>query len=103
MEEEFLKSRYLNKFGIETIIPDQVDREIVHNIIYTELVKGIISQESKQKYLAIVEKLIKNGAEGIISGCTEIEQLIKPNDIKVDLFESTKIHANKAVEFALNI
>ncbi len=101
MEEDFLTSRYREKFGIETIIPDENDRKDVHRIIYEELVKGIISDKSKQRYLEIIEKLIRNGAEAIISGCTEIELLIKPGDISVDLFQTTKIHAEKVVEIAL--
>jgi aspartate racemase len=101
MEGEFLRNRYLSKFNIETIVPDQKDRNIIHEIIYDELVKGIIKEESKKLYLGIIEKLIAKGAKGIISGCTEIELLIKPQDLKVPLFETTKIHAEKAVELAL--
>ncbi len=101
MEEDFLKSRYRDKFGIETIVPDEKDRADVHKIIYEELVKGIITSESRQRYVEIIDKLIQNGAEAIISGCTEIELLIKPSDISVDLFQTTKIHAEKAIELAL--
>ena len=101
MEEDFLKSRYKEKFDIETIIPNDEERIDVHKIIYEELVKGIITEKSKQRYLEIIENLIKNGAEAIISGCTEIELLIKPSDIKVELFQTTKIHTEKAVEIAL--
>ena len=101
MEEDFLKSRYKDKFDIETIIPNDKDRADVHRIIYEELVKGIITNKSKQRYLEIIDNLIQNGAEAIISGCTEIELLIKPSDITVDLFQTTKIHAEKAVEIAL--
>ncbi|MBD1209574.1 MAG: aspartate/glutamate racemase family protein [Ignavibacteria bacterium] len=103
MEEDFLKSRYKSKFGIETIIPDEDDRTDVHRIIYEELVRGIITEKSKQRYLDIIEKLVLKGAEAIISGCTEIELLIKPSDIQVDLFQTTKIHAEKAVSLALAI
>ena len=101
MEEGFLRDRYKTNFGIETIIPNESDRADVHKIIYDELVKGIVSEKSKQRYLEIIENLITNGAEAIISGCTEIELLIQPKDLKVALFETTKIHANKAVEMAL--
>lgn len=103
MEEDFLKSRYKSKFGIETIIPDEDDRADVHRIIYEELVRGIITEKSKQRYLDIIEKLVLKGAEAIISGCTEIELLIKPSDLQVDLFQTTKIHAEKAVSLALAI
>ena len=101
MEDDFLKSRYKDKFGIEAIIPDEDDRADVHRIIYEELVKGVITAKSKQRYLDIIEKLVLKGAEAIISGCTEIELLIKPSDIEVDLFQTTKIHAEKAVSMAL--
>jgi len=101
MEGDFLRNRYKENFGLETIIPNEQDRIVIHNIIYNELVKGIINENSKKRFLKIIDKLVENGAQGIISGCTEIELLITPNDIKVDLFETTKIHANAAVKFAL--
>ena len=101
MEEGFLRDRYKTKFGIDTIIPDETERADVHKIIYDELAKGIVSEKSKQRYLEIIENLIANGAEAIISGCTEIELLIQPKDLKVALFETTKIHAERAVEMVL--
>lgn len=101
MEEDFLKSRYKDKFGIEIIIPGENDRDIIHHIIYEELVKGRIREESKQHCFRIIDTLLQNVAEGIISGCTEIELLVHQNYIGVDLFETTKIHAEKAVEVAL--
>jgi aspartate racemase len=101
MEGDFLRNRYKSKFNIDTIIPNEMDRNVIHEIIYNELVKGIINESSKRKFLKIIDKLIDQGAEGIISGCTEIELLIKPTDIKVELFETTRLHAEKAVELAL--
>jgi aspartate racemase len=101
MEGDFLRNRYKSKFDIDTIIPNERDRNVIHEIIYNELVKGIIIEASKQKFIEIIDKLIEQGAEGIISGCTEIELLIKPTDIKVELFETTRLHAEKAVELAL--
>jgi aspartate racemase len=101
MEEDFLRGRYQDKFGLEIIVPEKEERDEVHRVIYEELVKGIISESSKQRYLEIIENLIGNGAEAIISGCTEIELLIKPEDISVDLFETTRIHAQAAVRMAL--
>lgn len=71
------------------------------DVYYQELVKGIIDDRSRQRFVEIIEKLIMNGAEAIIAGCTEIELLIPPGDISVDLFQTTKIHAEKAVEIAL--
>ncbi|MGN8057701.1 aspartate/glutamate racemase family protein [Pedobacter sp. 22163] len=101
MEDNFLKERFQSKYGIDTIIPDEDERRDVHDIIYGELIKGIISESSKQRYLEIIENLISKGAEGIIAGCTEIELLIKPTDLNVELFETTKIHAEMAVRIAL--
>jgi aspartate racemase len=101
MEGDFLRNRYKSKFGIDTIIPNETDRNVIHEIIYNELVKGINNKSSKHKFLKIIYKLIEQGADGIISGCTEIELLIKPTDIKVELFETTRLHAEKAVELAL--
>lgn len=101
MEGDFLRSRYKSKFGIDTIIPNEKDRDDIHKIIYEELVKGVIKEKSKQRFIEIIDKLIDQGAEGIISGCTEIELLIKPSDIKVGLFETTRLHAEKAVKLAL--
>jgi aspartate racemase len=101
MEGDFLRSRYKSNFDIDTVIPNEIDRNVIHEIIYNELVKGIINQNSKQKFLEIIDKLIDQGAKGIISGCTEIELLIKPIDIRVELFETTRLHAEKAVELAL--
>lgn len=101
MEGDFLRNRFKSKFDIDTVIPNENDRNEIHKIIYEELVKGIISNNSKQKILEIIDNLIAQGAEGIISGCTEIELLIKPCDVKVELFETTRLHAEHAVKLAL--
>jgi len=101
MEGDFLRNRYKSKFDIDTIIPNEQERNDIHEIIYEELVKGIINKKSKRRFLEIIDNLIEQGAEGIISGCTEIELLIKPSDIKVELFETTRLHAEKAVKLAL--
>ncbi|WP_207536155.1 aspartate/glutamate racemase family protein [Desertivirga arenae] len=102
MEEDFLKSRYRKKYGIETIVPDEKSRNDIHKIIYDELVKGIINRQSKQRFMEIIADLVEQGAEAIVSGCTEIELLINPRDLNVELFETTRIHAEKAVEIALD-
>jgi aspartate racemase len=101
MEQDFLKGGLADNHSIETIIPNDAEREIVHKIIYDELVKGIISDESRRAYLDIIEGLIANGAEGIILGCTEISLLVTPHDTKHVLFDTTEIHAKKAVELSL--
>ena len=100
MEKTFYTD-VLKTFGIDTIIPELGDRDEVHRIIYDELSKGILTAESKAIYLEIIDKLIKQGAEGIILGCTEIPLLIEQNDVKVPIFDTTTIHANAAFQFSL--
>lgn len=101
IEEDFSRGRYKSKFNIETIISNEEDRSDIHQIIYEEIVKGIVKEKSKFRIVEAIDKLIGQGAEGIISGCTEIELLITPRDKKVELFETTKLHAEKAVKHAL--
>ena len=101
MEEDFYKSRLTQKYGLDVIIPNAEGREIVHRAIYDELVVGEIRQDSKQRYLDIIQRLVEGGAEGIILGCTEIGLLVRDGDCRVPLFDTTKIHAVAAVEYAL--
>jgi len=101
MEEDFYKGRLINKYGLEVIIPNSPDREIVHRVIYDELCLGIINPASKAQYISIMKQLVKFGAEGIILGCTEIGQLVHDEDCQVRLFDTTRIHAVVAVEYAL--
>jgi aspartate racemase len=101
MEGDFYKDRLIQKHGLEVIIPTAVEREIVHRVIYDELCVGEIKQSSKMKYMDIIERLAKDGAEGIILGCTEIGLLVKEEDSRVPLFNTTRIHAEAAVEYAL--
>lgn len=101
MEKEFFKDILKNDYGIEAMIPIESDREIVHRIIYKELVHGKIESTSKKEYQRIINDSINNGAEGVILGCTEIPLLIKNKDIKIPAFDTTRIHAESAVEFAL--
>ena len=101
MEEDFYKSRLIQKYGLEVIIPETQEREIVHRVIYDELVIGKIRQTSRARYIEIIEQLIEDGAEGIILGCTEIGLLIHDGDCKAPLFDTTRIHAVAAVEYAL--
>ncbi|CAN5538214.1 aspartate/glutamate racemase family protein [soil metagenome] len=102
MEKDFLKKRLLDKFEIETLIPDDADREKVHSIIYNELVKGEINESSRAIFLDVIEKLTANGAEGIVLGCTEIPLLVTPEYTDAVLFDTTRLHAEMAVDFALN-
>jgi len=101
MEKDFYKKKLMEKYNIDVIIPNEKDREDVHNIIYNELIQGTIKESSKTKYKKIIEKLSSAGAEGVILGCTEIPLLIQQKDSVIPVFDTTKIHAKKAVEFAL--
>ena len=102
MEENFYKGRLVDNYGLKVVIPGSADMEIVHRIIYDELCAGIIQSESKQKYKDIIQRLVQDGAEGIILGCTEIGLLVKPEDSPVLLFDTTEIHAKAAVKYALH-
>jgi aspartate racemase len=86
---------------LDVLIPDAQGREIVHRVIYDELVLGKIEQRSKEKYVDIIEQMVSEGAEGIILGCTEIGLLVHQEDSQVPLFDTTRIHAESAVEYAL--
>ncbi|MFT7791404.1 UNVERIFIED_CONTAM: amino acid racemase [Escherichia coli] len=101
MEHSFYKEALLEQ-EIETFVPEKEDREVVHRIIFDELCKGIILPESKEIYLRIIDKLLAQGAEGIILGCTEIPLLIKQEDSSIPLFDTTFLHAKAAVSYALS-
>lgn len=101
MEKEFFKNILISN-GIEVVVPSFDDRQKIHDIIYTELAKGIINDASKQIYLQIIEKLMTNGIKGVILGCTEIPLLIQQKDVSVPVFDTTFIHANAAFNSALN-
>jgi aspartate racemase len=101
MEHDFYKGRLTEKHGIEVLTPAGNDLESVHNIIYNELVLGEIKTESREIYKRIIEDLAKKGAQGVILGCTEIPLLIKQTDVSIPVFDTTTIHAEKTVEFAL--
>ena len=101
MEQDFYKERIRKKFGIEVIIPNESDKNIIHKVIYEELVKGQFKDESRQEYIRIINELVKDGAEGIILGCTEIPLLISKNDVEIPIFDTTKLHSESAVKFAL--
>ncbi|HLT63667.1 MAG TPA: aspartate/glutamate racemase family protein [Pseudohongiella sp.] len=101
MEQEFYRAR-LESHGIQVILPDDAQRETVHSVIYNELCRGEFKPESKARYLDIVADLSSRGAQGVILGCTEIGLLINSADTSVRLYDTTEIHARRAVEFALN-
>lgn len=100
MEQDFYKGRLTNKFGIHVVIPDEDDREKVHNIIYQELCRGEVKEESRDVYRQIIDKLSQQGVEAVILGCTEIALLIQQQHTDVSLFDTTAIHAEAAVRLA---
>ena len=100
MQLPFFKD-VLASMGIETIIPNESDIQIINDAIYKELALGIVTAVTKENYLQIMQKLQQADAEGIILGCTEIPLLIKPNDFDLPLFDTTFIHASAAVNFSL--
>lgn len=102
MEQDFYKGRLTEKFGLEVIVPNEADRKIVHDIIYQELCLGIVNEASKKSYLRIMESLGHQGAEAIILGCTEITMLVSQEDCRIPLYDTTSIHAECAVDFALS-
>jgi aspartate racemase len=101
MEQDFYKSRLTEKFGLIVLVPVPDDIEVIHRVIYEELVKGIIKPESKQAFQQIIGKLQQQGAQGVILGCTEIVLLIKPEDVNISVFDTTQLHAEAAVEWSL--
>jgi aspartate racemase len=102
MELDYYVGRLRNLHGLTVIVPDESDRVAIHRVIYEELVRGIINPQSKSEYLMIVDRLLSNGALGVISGCTEIELLIHPEDLRVPMFPTAYLHAVAAVDFALS-
>jgi len=102
MEQAFYKGRLTDKYGIDVLIPDATEREIVHKIIFSELCLGKIINNSRKEYLSIIEALHAKGAEAVILGCTEIALLIQQNHTSVPLYDTTDIHAAQAVKLALS-
>ena len=100
MEQEFYKGRLIRNHGLDVLIPGENDRKIVHKVIYDELCMGCVNHLSKIEYLRIIDSLAAQGAEAVILGCTEIGMLVNQADTKVRLFDTTAIHADKAVEYA---
>lgn len=101
MEEDFYKGRLRDRYGFDVMVPNADDRQIVHRVIYQELCLGKIQADSKAEYLRIIDRLAEQGAEAVILGCTEIGMLVSPRDTGVRLFDTTAIHAQKAVAYAI--
>jgi aspartate racemase len=101
MEQDFYKGRLRESYGLNVLVPGNEDRQVVHNIIYQELCLGKIKSDSKTEYLRIIDSLARQGAEAVILGCTEIGMLVNQDDTRVRLLDTTAIHAEKAVEYAI--
>jgi aspartate racemase len=101
MEKDFYRDKLAAK-SIETLVPEAEDREFIHQTIFEELGKGILKAETRQRYLEIMQKLEQRGAQGIILGCTEIPLLIRQEDFVLPVFDTTRLHAEAGVEFALS-
>ncbi|HET6414164.1 MAG TPA: aspartate/glutamate racemase family protein [Anaeromyxobacter sp.] len=101
MEEDFYRRRLIERYGLEVIVPGDIDREEVNRVIFEELVLGKVERRSRERYVAIVDDLVGKGAEGVIAGCTEITMLITQADLTAPLFDTTEIHALAAVDRAL--
>lgn len=101
MEDGFYTKR-LEVHGLDVLVPDGDDRVIVHDVIYNELVRGIISDQSREEFARIAAELVASGAEAIIAGCTEIELLLQPSDVTVPFYPTARIHAETAAQMALD-
>lgn len=102
MEEPFYKGRLAERHGLEVLVPAADDRAVVNRVIYEELCLGVVRPDSRAQYRAAMARLVERGAEGIILGCTEITLLVDASDSAVPLFDTTRLHALAAVEFALS-
>ncbi|QBY51388.1 aspartate/glutamate racemase family protein [Cupriavidus oxalaticus] len=101
MEQDFYRGRMRELHGIDVLVPEQADRERVHDVIYEELCHGIVRDESRAEYQRIVAALAAQGAEGVILGCTEITLLLRQDDVALPVFDTTALHAQAAVTLAL--
>jgi len=100
MEGDFYRAR-LEAAGLTVLVPDEPDRTLVHDVIYDELVQGVVSEGSRVAYLEVIGRLAERGAEGVIAGCTEIELLVGPRDTDLPYFPTAAIHARAAARWAL--
>lgn len=101
MEEDFYRERLGQRFGLSVTIPDKADRQLVDRVIFAELCRGEVSTASRIEYLRIIAALADQGAEAVIAGCTEITMLVSPEESPLPLFDTTRLHAERAVDFAL--
>jgi len=102
MEQEFYRGRLVERFGLDVLVPDEPDRTRVHDVIYNELVHGVVQDESREAYRSVVARLVERGAEGVILGCTEIGLLLSAADVPVPVFDTTRLHCEAAVDWLLD-
>jgi aspartate racemase len=101
MEQDFYRGRLADGFSLEVLTPGEEDMDRVHRVIYEELCRGEVREESRHAYLEVIGRLTNQGAQGIVLGCTEIPLLVRPSDVSVALFDTTTLHAQAAVTRAL--
>jgi aspartate racemase len=101
MEQDFYVGRLRERHGLDVLVPDEADRRIVHAVIYDELCVGVVDDGSRNEYRRIMRDLAQRGAQGILLGCTEIDLLVGPQDAPVPVFDTTRLHAERAVEIAI--
>jgi aspartate racemase len=102
MEQDFYVGRLRDVHGLEVLVPGEADRRVVHDVIYEELCVGVVADDSREEYRRIIRGLAERGAEGILLGCTEIDLLVGPQDSPVPVFDTTTLHAQRAVDLALS-
>jgi len=103
MEAPFYRDTLQNKYGIEVVVPNQTERDYINQVIFDQLVRNDIRNDSRQGYVTIINRLVdEEGAQGVILGCTEIPLLIGQSDVKVPVFDTTRLHAEAAVDYALS-
>ena len=101
MEQDFYIGRLRDQHGLDVLVPDAADRRIVHRVIYDELCVGVVAPKSREEYRRIMRELAGHGAKGILLGCTEIDLLVRQDDSPVPVFDTTRLHAQRAVDLAL--
>lgn len=101
MEQDFYKGRLIDHFQLGVVVPNEAEQTVVHQVIYNELCLGVVNPMSRECYLDIIQQLVEQGAQAVILGCTEIAMLVEPNHTSVKLYDTTAIHAEAAVDFAL--
>ncbi len=101
MEQDFYVGRLRDRHGLQVLVPSAPDRALIHRVIYDELCVGVVEDRSRNAYRRIMRDLVDRGAQAILLGCTEIDLLVRPNDAPVPVFDTTRLHAERAVDMAL--